>query len=201
MYWGRRNPASVVLLSGDYMPLNTNALIEDAVLTPEVRKFYGIPEGLTGPVIQAEINEASDWIERETGLFFIQRAITDEEYFLDSSRDKIFMRRRPIVSVEEITDPSGTAFGLSQISIEKEMGVIWGTFWQSLNNAGLPAPWKFTYTAGAHADREAVPAALQKACKLVIAWRWKVNAGLENGDFIPRLIKESLTGFYAGRAA
>lgn len=178
------------------MSLAAIALVDLAGIIAEERILLGIPT-MTDALLETKLNEASDWIEHETQNAFIRRTITDEEHLLIEAADDLFLLRRPIVSITSIVDPAGTTFDLTKISIAKQTGVIFGDFSTTHNTAGLPAPWKVTYVAGAYENRAAVPPALQNACKLVLAWRWRVNAEAEDGDMIPRMIKQALTGFYS----
>jgi len=171
--------------------------------TVEERKLLGYPAGVSDALLEIKMDEASQWIENETQQFFIQRAIEDEEHWLSRTETKLFLVRRPVVIDEEaeepitiaVTSPSGNEF--TSYSVEKGTGILHGTFCPGFNSSGFRAPWKVSYTAGLYTEKADVPPALKNACKLVLAWQWRVNQALENGDMVPRTIKAALDGFYS----
>lgn len=192
------------------MATAATALLDLADITNEERILLGIPT-MTDPLMEIKINEASDWIERETQSKFVTRMVTEKRIF-DEPMTKIFLLFRPLYNVADlpggysgsvtamtITNPTGTLH-TDPVSLDLNLGILYGNFTTLLNSDSLPAPWKIIYPAGSYLTKADIPASLKQACKLTLAWRWKINAQQQYGDYVPILIKQSLAGHYSAGA-
>lgn len=141
-----------------------------AVPVAEVRAYLGSDAG-DDALLQTFIDGAEVYVSQKNGGhggLLLSTAVTQRA---DGYGRSLILTKLPVVSVESVTDPSGTVLTLGTLDVDLAAGLI---RYDTTGSCRFPCSF---YTVAYHAGYAALPADLIQAVKSRTAYAWATQRG------------------------